>query len=335
MSKRKFELINKQSHTLDKNIAQKFEKAKQQQDKLESFLNEFIMNFLSEQTKKAYLTDLRSFFDFVSSGGEVIHHPNDITSYHFQVYRDYLIEREYTSATINRKLVAIRSFIKWAVAAKLMQTNPLDTLKLPKVRTHSPTIAFDDQEVNLMIDSIDLSTKKGPLHKLIMMLLFNLGLRRSELVSIKMRDIFKDRGHTILAIKGKGEKERYLPLNPALIDTIDSYLQRLTQLEIKLEADDYLIQSMRKRLNKKPMDGSTIYRLIKRYAAKCNIDKDVSPHSCRATAISHLLDTAQTPIRDVAIFAGHSNITTTERYDKRRDNLDRSAAYQVDYKKSS
>lgn len=81
------------------------------------------------------------------------------------------------------------------------------------------------------------------------------------------------------------------------------------------------------------MDGSTVYRIIRKYAAHCGINKNVSPHSCRATVISHLLDTAQTPIRDVAIFAGHSNITTTERYDKRREALDKSAAYQVDYTK--
>ena len=79
------------------------------------------------------------------------------------------------------------------------------------------------------------------------------------------------------------------------------------------------------------MDGSTVYRIIERYAKKCGINKKVGAHSCRATAISHLLDTQKTPIRDVAIFAGHSNITTTERYDKRRENLDNSAAYKINY----
>jgi len=79
------------------------------------------------------------------------------------------------------------------------------------------------------------------------------------------------------------------------------------------------------------MDGSTIYRVIEKYAKAIGITRKVSPHSCRATAISHLLDTQKTPIRDVAIFAGHSQITTTERYDKRRKGLDDNAAYKVDY----
>ncbi len=101
--------------------------------------------------------------------------------------------------------------------------------------------------------------------------------------------------------------------------------------DIQFTKEDYLLQTSLKGKNTKPMDGSTVYRIIEKYAKICGITKKVSPHSCRATAISHLLDTKKTPIRDVAIFAGHSKITTTERYDKRRDNLDNSAAYEVDY----
>jgi integrase len=93
------------------------------------------------------------------------------------------------------------------------------------------------------------------------------------------------------------------------------------------------IQTAKKGKNSAPVNGSTIYRIIEKYAKECSINKKVSPHSCRATAISHLLDTQKTPIRDVAIFAGHSKITTTERYDKRREGLDQSAAYDIDYNK--
>ena len=93
----------------------------------------------------------------------------------------------------------------------------------------------------------------------------------------------------------------------------------------------FLIQNKSKAKNTKPLNGSSVYRIIEKYAKVCGINKKVSPHSCRATAISHLLDTQKTPIRDVAIFAGHSKITTTERYDKRREGLDNSAAYDIDY----
>lgn len=309
-------------------LAEKFEAAAKKKASIEDFTSEFLSEFLSPDTKKAYIKDLKFFFEFLKSGGVLIERPGDIASFHFQLYRDHLLERGLASATINRRLVCIRSFVKWAVAARLMDHNPLDTIKLPKVKTESPTVAFDDHEVVSMINAPDLTTHKGRTHRLVMILLFNLGLRRSELTHIKMKDIFEDREHLILSIKGKGDKTRLVPLNKFIAKEIENYLSHLAE---KLLADDYLIQTELTTKNDHPMDGSTIYRTIEKYAHKLGINKAVSPHSCRATVISHLLDTQHTPIRDVATFAGHSNITTTERYDKRRKNLDKNAAYQVDF----
>jgi len=312
-------------------LARKFQEAGQKKTDIEDFIKEFLVQFLSEDTKTAYIKDLKFFFDFLKSGNVQIAHPSQIQSFHFQLYRDHLIERKLASATINRRLVCIRSFIKWAVAAKLMDHNPLDTIKLPKVQTESPTIAFDDQEVVKMINAPDLKTHKGRTHRLIMVMLFNLGLRRSELINIKMAQFFNDRGHVVLRIHGKGDKVRLIPLNQFVFDEILAYTDHLRSHGIDLEADDFLLQTEIHRKNDRPMDGSTIYRVIEKYAVSLGINKAVSPHSCRATVISHLLDTQNTAIRDVASFAGHANITTTERYDKRRKNLDKSAAYQVDY----
>lgn len=148
-------------------------------------------------------------------------------------------------------------------------------------------------------------------------------------------DFAKERGHTVLRIHGKGDKVRLIPINESMHDEIQRYLDHLKENGVTLDFEDYLLQIDLKSKNEKPIDGSTIYRIIEKYAKDLGINKRVSPHSCRATVISHLLDTQSAPIRDVAIFAGHANITTTERYDKRRQNLKNSAAYQVDYKKTS
>jgi site-specific recombinase XerD len=320
---------------VNQDLARKFQEAAQKKSDIQDFIKEFLVQFLSEDTKTAYIKDLKFFFDFLRSGNVAIAHPKDIQSYHFQLYRDHLLERGLSSATVNRRLVCIRSFIKWAVAARLMDHNPLDTVKLPKVQTESPTVAFDDEEVMKMINAPDSSTHKGRTHRLIMVMLFHLGLRRSELNHLKMHQFAQDRGHKILRIHGKGDKVRLVPLNQEVVSEIEKYLESLRNAGVELGAEDYLLQTELKERNQVPMDGSTIYRVIERYARSLGINKSVSPHSCRATVISHLLDTQLTPIRDVATFAGHSNITTTERYDKRRKNLDKSAAYQVDYKKTS
>ncbi len=325
-SNNQLQKISEENYLMDK-----FQKAQTKKIHIEDFTSEFIHQFLSEDTKKAYLKDLKYFFDFLRKGEQIICHPSEIESYHFQIYRDYLIEKKLSPATINRKLVVIRSFIKWSIAVKLIHHNPLDAIKLPKVQTEKPTVAFDDDEVVQMIESPDINDHKGRTHRLIMVLLFNLGLRRSELVNIKLKMIIKERGHTILSIKGKGNKIRSIPLNALVQREIDNYLKALSNNNVNLDPEDWLIQTEEKNKNKSPMDGSTIYRIIEKYAKKLNINKSVSPHSCRATVISHLLDTQQASIRDVATFAGHSNISTTERYDKRRNNLDHSPAYKVKY----
>ena len=312
-------------------LARKFQEASEKKSDIQDFITEFLVQFLSEDTKTAYIKDLKFFFDFLKSGNVSISHPSEIKSYHFQLYRDHLMERGLASATINRRLVCIRSFIKWAVAARLMDHNPLDTIKLPKVQTESPTVAFDDEEVMRMINAPDTKTHKGRTHRLIMVLLFNLGLRRSELINIKLFQLFQDRGHNVLRIHGKGDKVRLVPLNQNVYREIQEYIASMRGLHADFGGEDYLLQTSPEKKNDRPMDGSTIYRVIERYALSLGINKAVSPHSCRATVISHLLDTQLTPIRDVATFAGHANITTTERYDKRRKNLDKSAAYEVDY----
>lgn len=318
---------------IDSDLAEKFKKIHDEKIHISDFIDEFLNQFISAQTQKAYINDLKSFFGFLNSGGESLSHPQEIKGGHFQIYRDQLLKKKYSSATINRKLVAIRSFIKWSMAKKLIDHNPLDVVKLPKVETQKPTLAFEDFEVVQMLSKPDLSTKSGQMHRIVLYLLFSLGLRRSELVNIKIKDFFYDRGHYVLKILGKGNKQRYLPITNDVSLAIKNYMDTLTtNYDINFENEDYLIQSGKKAKNTSPMNGSSVYRIIEKYSKLCAINKSVGPHSCRATAISHLLDTQKTPIRDVAIFAGHANITTTERYDKRRDNLDNSAAYSIDYK---
>ncbi|MBY0516295.1 MAG: tyrosine-type recombinase/integrase [Bacteriovoracaceae bacterium] len=319
------------SKALDENLARKFEEARNRGIKVEDFVKDFLGNFLSEDTRRAYMGDLDAFFNFLRSGGENLTHPKDLHAYHFQLYRDHLVSQGKASATINRRLVAVRSFIKWALSAKLVDHNPLDVVKLPKVQTESPTQAFDDEEVVRMIDAPKADTLKGELHRVALALLFHLGLRRSELTQLKCRDFYKERGHIVVRIHGKGDKVRLVPVAPVVIQALTRYHSFLGSEGVVLDGDDYVLQTDPIKRRGQRMDGSSVYRLVDKYARELGINKKVSPHSCRATVISHLLDTQSTPIRDVAIFAGHANVTTTERYDKRRKNLDKSAAYDVDF----
>ena len=109
--------MSKKSTSLSLNynpeLARKFQEASQKKTEIQDFIQEFLVQFLSEDTKTAYVKDLRFFFDFLRSGNVMISHPQEIQAYHFQLYRDHLLEKGLASATINRRLVCIRSFIKW------------------------------------------------------------------------------------------------------------------------------------------------------------------------------------------------------------------------------
>lgn len=324
-------LISSSGVAVNENLARKFQEARHQGIQIKDFIRDFLGDFLSADTKRAYQADLDAFFGFLGSGGEQLSHPRDIKSYHFQLYRDQMIEQGLSSATVNRRLVSVRSFMKWALAAKLVDHNPLDVVKLPKIQTESPTQAFDDEEVARMLAAPDVSTPAGNLHRVCMVLLFHLGLRRSELTSLKLEHFEEQRGHFVLRVHGKGDKTRLIPVNEHVRYELHAYYARVSGFGVKLAIDEWLLQTNPVKRRGQRLDGSTVYRIIEKYARGLGINKKVSPHSCRATVISHLLDTQLTPIRDVAIFAGHANVTTTERYDKRRQNLDQSAAYQVDY----
>ena len=316
----------------DAELAQEFAQAEQRKLNVNDFISDFLCQFVSDSTKRAYLKDLNNFFSFVKSGGQSITHPRQIQSYHFQKYRDRMMSNGLASATVNRRLVAIRSFMKWSINAGLIERNPLENVKLPKVQTERETLAFDDDEAVRMISAPDTATHRGRTHRLAMVLLFNLGLRRAELTNIKVGDVYEDRGHTVLSVFGKGGKKRIIPLAPYVVAEIEKYKEALFNgpARVELTKDDYLLQkSNLGRKNDRPMCGSTVYRIIAKYARALGINKRVSPHSCRATVISHLLDVQKASIRDVASFAGHSNISTTESYDKRRGNLNNSAAYAV------
>lgn len=333
---KKNELAHVSTQLTDQSIQDKFESAKSKTNNFNDFLNEFLLNFLSETTKRSYIKDLQLFFEFILKGGESIISPQDIKAYHFSLYRDWLIQCDYAPATINRRLVAIRSFMKWALANNLIEFNPLDSVKLPKVQTKTPTQAFDDDEVRLMLEAPNTKLKEGNSHRMILVLLLHLGLRRSELCKLQFKDIYQDRNHHALRIHSKGGKIRVVPIPKELLKEIYEYKARFESYnEINLNDDDYIIQTSKIGKNSSPCNGSTIYRVVNRYAKKLGIKKNVGAHSCRATVISHLLDTQKVQIREVADFAGHSQITTTQRYDKKRKGLDDSAAYMVDYKKEA
>lgn len=297
----------------------------------ENLVSLFVKKYLSENTRAAYASDLQQFSLFYSSAGVVFKHPRDIQSHHLTEYRDDLLQNQKLETnSVLRKLVAVRQLIQWCCYEGIVDRNPLLNVQLPKAKQISTTQDFTDEEVKKILSIPRTNKPSGSLHYLVLVFLFHLGLRKSELVEVKIKDLYEERNHYVLSVCGKGSKFRKIPVSPFIRNAIDNFK---TVSGKRFLPDDFLFQPVRNNFSKvtdKQIHVSTVDWIVKHYAALAGVKKKVSPHSCRATVVGHLLD-HKVPIRDIAIMVGHSQVQTTSIYDKRKQDLDKSAALRVHY----
>lgn len=298
---------------------------------IQKIVDLFVKSYLSRNTKIAYAKDIEQFFGFCKSSKYVIEHPKDFQSYQLAAYRDFIINSSKLEVnTVLRKLVAVRAFLRWCCNEGIIDRNPFINVQLPRANQNSTTQDFTDAEVKKILSLPANWVPSGSLHYLVLTLLFYLGLRKSEAVEIKLKDIYEQGVHKVLRIHGKGSKIRLLPLPPVILSALENYIKISGKV---FTTEDYLLQPIRNNRTKttsKSLHVSTIDWIVSYYKNKAGIKKKVSPHSCRATVVGHLLE-QKTPIRDVANMLGHASIQTTSLYDKRKDDLDRSAVYKVQF----
>lgn len=298
--------------------------------KLKELIDLFVKNYLSDNSKIAYEGDIKRFLLFCQTKGYSFNHPSEIRSSHLQEFRDWLInERQLETNTVLRYMVSVRQLLEYCQKENIIERNPLLNVRMPRANTLSKTQAFTDEEVRRILSIPNKSTLVGALHYAVLVVLFYLGVRKGELIKMKWKDIKEEGIHTVIVIHGKGSKDRIIPLSPIIKEAINNY-KSITEVT---DPDDYIFKPTRNNYSKitnKSLDPTTINYIISFYVYKAGITKQVSPHSCRASAISNLLDN-KVSIRDVAVLVGHSSIQTTSIYDKRKNDLNQSAAYKIHY----
>jgi len=298
-------------------------------------IQRFILTQRSEHTKRAYEIDLRQFVSYLRAERQRGDSFDALLA-----YRDWLTKPEIaggaglTRGSANRKFATIRSFLAWLQARGKAKENPSLWVKNYRAKTESPTQAFTDLEVAEILALPNPKTPSGLMHSVILHLLFFLGLRRGELAQLKGSHVgwIRNGDHKVLTLRipGKGDKERLLPLPDKVQSVLLHYLERK---RIEVGEDSYLFTPVKNNVTKtkeKPIATQAIYYIVKRYAQRAGVDRKVSPHSCRATAISNALDHAASH-RAVQEMAGWSSPLMIERYDKRRTALQDSAVHLVDY----
>jgi integrase/recombinase XerD len=298
-------------------------------------MQRFVLTQRSEHTKRAYKSDLDQFRGYLLAERQRGDSFDALLA-----YRDWLTKPKIaggaglTRASANRKFATIRSFLAWLQARGKTQENPSLWVKNYRAKTESPTQAFTDLEVAEMLSIPNERTPSGLMHSVILHLLFFLGLRRGELAQLQAKHLgwIRNGDHKVLTLRipGKGDKERLLPMPKKVEDLLLRYLEK-KRLEIGQEG--YLFTPVKNNVTKqkeKPIATQAVYYIVKKYAQRAGVDRRVSPHSCRATAISNALDHAASH-RAVQEMAGWSSPLMIERYDKRRTALQDSAVHLVDY----
>jgi len=212
-----------------------------------------------------------------------------------------------------RLISGIKAFFRYLVYENHIEKNPADLLEAPKLKRALPDV-LSVEEITQMIDCIDLSHPHGDRDKAMIEMLYGCGLRVSELITLRINDLYFNDG--FIRVIGKGNKERLVPVGALSIKAVDIYLEHHRNKIIAKEGDQEILFLNHR---KGRLSRSAIFDLIKKLAQKVGVKKNISPHSLRHSFATHLMERGA-GIRSVQDMLGHVSILTTEIY----THLDRS-----------
>jgi integrase/recombinase XerD len=297
--------------------------------KLKKSIEAFLLDQRSEHTRKAYGKDLTRFLKYLLFR-KIEHGPETLNRHILIGYKDFLLSEKLQHTTIDRHLACLKSFFRWIMEDGIIDRNFAEGVRFLNPKRESTTQGFTDQEVSQVLALPNLYQKSGSLHYAILMVLFYCGLRRSELCDLRTTSIGIERGHHYLKLKGKGNSERIVVMTKPVWESIEHYL-RITR---KKRGDDQPlfspVKNNRTLVRDKAIDSSLVFYIVRKYSARAGIKHRVSPHSCRATAISNARD-HHVADRAIQEFAGWATTTMITRYDKRKTALEKSAVHSISY----
>ena len=303
----------------------------------------FIVYFLeirskkSIYTSKSYERDIKDFFCVNSVSDITIEDIREVSILHTQNYIIKLMDKNMSSATINRKISSLSALYKWllkyqdnSTGIHMIKYNPFGNLKEEKpVINNKETDFLTKEECKVLLNSIDTSTILGYRNKTILVLALTTALRKSEIINIKIKHITTYTGYDVVKVRRKGGKEDIVKLQGNVLAMINEYIE-MTKRNKLSNGEDYLfIGHGANGNNKEKLDASTLNYMIKRVCKNAGIEKDLRVHSTRHTAIT-LAILAGATAEKVRDFAAHKNLATTNRYIHSVDKLKNNAGDLID-----
>ena len=260
---------------------------------------------LSSHTLQNYIRDVRKLISFLNKK-KISSSPIAIKDEVIQQFI-YEIAKEISPRSQARIISGLRSYFNYLIFENYRASNPTDLIETPKIGVKLPD-TLSEQEINNLISAIDLSKAEGERNRAMLETMYSCGLRVSELIDLKISDLFFDEG--FIKIVGKGNKERFVPIHFSAQKYIILYMNEIrTQLTIKKGFEDTLFLNRRG----KSLSRQMIFMILKALAIKIDLNKKISPHTFRHSFATHLLKNGA-DLRAIQQMLGHESITTTEVY---------------------
>jgi integrase/recombinase XerD len=261
---------------------------------------------LSENTVEGYLNDIKRLINYIDYSLT----DKDLRSVSLNDLQEYLVwlsELGITPRTQARNISSIKSFYKFLDYTHVIGENPASLLELPKLGRKLPVVLSVD-EIDSMVSSIDLSKPEGHRNKAIIETLYSCGLRVSELVGLRLTDIFAAEG--FIRVKGKGDKERLVPIGQVALREINHYLEKTRNKQLVQKSSENILFLNRRG---EKLTRVMVFTMVKNLAISAGIRKTISPHTFRHSFATHLIE-GGADLRAVQEMLGHESILTTEIY---------------------
>ena len=290
----------------------------------------------SLETRSAYARELKQFLVFAGIPIEALELLTTIRPQQIAAWRDHLRERGLSNAAIVRKITVLRSLFSYLSVYGYLGANPAhsDFVDVPAVPRDGKTVGLTPDDCRRLLDAPSAETPEGIRDRTLLAVLAYTGCRVGELTRLRVKDYKSSGGHRVLEVRGKGGKERRVPLHPEAFERIEMWLD---EAKIREETDAALFPPTktargrgRDGFLRRSLSRRSVQQLVERYVRRLTLDPAVTVHSFRVTALTTARERGSDVI-DLQDFAGHADPRTTLTYIRSRDRLSKSPAYVLKY----
>ncbi len=269
-------------------------------DQYKNQFENFLKNKYSQNTVNSYLADVSAFISYIESKN--IENISAITKRHVSLYINEVLSSGKSTATAARHLAAIKLFFTVLISYGYIDKNPCEGVNPPKDNKKMPEI-LTEEEINLFLSSPDTSTLRGLRDKAMLELLYATGMKASEIISLKYKDVNLQMGYCICS---SSEKNRLIPIGKKAIEAINSYLQNA-----HIEKGGFLFVKS----NGSPITRQGFWKAIKHYGKEAGLDKEITPALLRHSFAAHMIFNGA-DISSIQEMLGLSNINSLDVYTK-------------------